>query len=193
MLLSDIDTICIILTVTKYSFYKWNNAPLAVARIGKLLSVTMAQQNNQQQLTQCSFCESDKKYSHESLLQQGYRNIVMTVKDVIRHLKEDNYLASNLLLSLCPNSGSSSSSSSTSFRNIFVSVIFPRINAFPGFQSKKVRRQYQLAATVSLLEHFDQPLLYRHDGLHLDEVGSISLGKVLNTVAASFSDKYINK
>ncbi len=76
-------------------------------------------------------------------------------------------------------------------RHIIVPGILSRINAFAGFHSKansintKLRQLCDDEAVVftSAWEHF---YLYRHDGLHLNEVGSSRLGRLLNaTVTAT--------
>ena len=81
-------------------------------------------------------------------------------------------------------------------RNVIVSGILPRTKAFPGFHRKacdvneELRRLCENEGVVftSQWEHFyDQPHLYRRDGLHLNDEGSARLGRLLNAVVVSFS------
>lgn len=84
--------------------------------------------------------------------------------------------------------------------HIIVSGILPRVNTFAGYNNSKA---YGVNTSLKQLcndegvgfmnawHHFNQrPDLFWEDGLHLNEVGSARLGRLLNDAVESFSKSY---
>ncbi len=81
-------------------------------------------------------------------------------------------------------------------RHIIVPGILPRIHAYAGFRRKAISINAQLrrlssaegVSYISAWEHFNKrPDLFRDGGLHLNEVGSARLGRLLNEEVVHYS------
>ena len=81
---------------------------------------------------------------------------------------------------------------------IIISGILPRINAANSFYNKAFSTNNRLANLckeegveyINLWDHFyNQPILFRNDGLHLNSVGSARLGKLLNDAVTNYKSK----
>ncbi len=74
-------------------------------------------------------------------------------------------------------------------RHIIVSGILPRIDAFTGFlrkasnindRLKQLCQDEEISFTNALDHFYDNPDLFRPDGIHLNEIGSARLGRLLS-------------
>ena len=83
-------------------------------------------------------------------------------------------------------------------RNIIISGILPRVNAENSFYSKAFSINNCLENVckgegvefINLWNHFyNQPILFRDDGLHLNSVGSARLGRLLNDAVSLHKSK----
>ncbi len=84
-------------------------------------------------------------------------------------------------------------------RHIIVSGIFPRINTFTDFHRKasaindRLERlcQDEEVSFTNACDHFyDNPDLFRLDGLHLNEISPAQLGRLLNDAVLLYSKTF---
>ncbi len=83
-------------------------------------------------------------------------------------------------------------------RDIIVSGILSRFNAFTGFQMKtstindrleQLSQDEEVLFTTAWDRFYENPEFFRSDGLHLYEIVSARLGRLLDDVTLSYSKK----